>query len=214
MGILDRLFGGRFTMPPPEETNLSASAIMKELRPGPPDPAQKKALETFAQALLAVVPEKEGARLVRRVMRRYAMGDDACSAFTDGLLDGSKAQKLEHLVLMSLDWKGFDVFEYQAPYLVSANQLKEPYVYTCETVPHQCQRCLMNSTDGWFGLVNVIFTWTPVVKITMVLLLTLTGWKRPLSWPAVRALKSVSRTSDVEQCIRENGRCDDRGVSV
>ena len=129
MGILDRLFGGRFTMPPPEETNLSASAIMKELRPGPPDPAQKKALETFALALLAVVPEKEGARLVRRVMRRYAMGDDACGAFTDGLLNGSKAQKLEHLVLMSLDWKGFDVFEYQAPYLVSANQLKEPYVY-------------------------------------------------------------------------------------
>jgi len=129
MGILDRLFGGRFTMPPPEETNLSASTIMKELRPGPPDPAQKKALETFALALLAVVPEKEGARLVRRVMRRYAMGDDACSAFTDGLLDGSKAQKLEHLVLMSLDWKGFDGFEYQVPYLVSANQLKEPYVY-------------------------------------------------------------------------------------
>lgn len=129
MGILDRLFGGRFTMPPPEETNLSASAIMKELRPGPPDPAQKKALETFALALLAVVPEKEGARLVRRVMRRYAKGDDACSAFTDGLLDGSKAQKLEHLVLMSLDWKGFDGFEYQVPYLVSANQLKEPYVY-------------------------------------------------------------------------------------
>ncbi len=32
MGILDKLFGGRFTMPPPEETNLSASAIMKELR--------------------------------------------------------------------------------------------------------------------------------------------------------------------------------------
>jgi hypothetical protein len=74
MGILDRLFGGRFTMPPPEETNLSASAIMKELRPGPPDSTRKKALEAFTQALLAVVPEKEGARLVRRVMRRYAMG--------------------------------------------------------------------------------------------------------------------------------------------
>ena len=129
MGILDRLFGGRFTMPPPEETNLSASAIMKELRPGPIDPARKKALEDFTQAMLAVVPEKEGARLVRRVMRRYAMGDDACGALTDGLLEGSKPQKLEHLVLMSVDWKAFDVFEYQAPYLVSANGLKEPYVY-------------------------------------------------------------------------------------
>jgi len=129
MGILDRLFGGRFTMPPPEETNLSASAIMKELRPSPPDPARKKALEAFTQALLAVVPEKEGARLVRRVLRKYAMGDDACSALTDGLLEGSKAQKLEHLVLMSVDWKSFDVFEYQAPYLVSANGLKETYVY-------------------------------------------------------------------------------------
>jgi hypothetical protein len=30
---------------------------------------------------------------------------------------------------MSVDWKAFDVFEYQAPYLVSANGLKEPYVY-------------------------------------------------------------------------------------
>ncbi|WP_259696908.1 hypothetical protein [Pseudomonas brassicacearum] len=42
MGILDRLFGGRFTMPPPEETNLSASAIMKELRTERSDPGQKK----------------------------------------------------------------------------------------------------------------------------------------------------------------------------
>lgn len=42
MGILDRLFGGRFTMPPPEETNLSASAIMKELRPGHPIPHRKR----------------------------------------------------------------------------------------------------------------------------------------------------------------------------
>lgn len=47
MGILDRLFGGRFTMPPPEETNLSASAIMKELRPERSDPTQKKALEAL-----------------------------------------------------------------------------------------------------------------------------------------------------------------------
>ncbi|WP_434557594.1 DUF6630 family protein [Pseudomonas sp. Z4-20] len=132
MGILDRLFGGRFTMPPPEETNLSASAIMKELRPERSDPGQKKALEAFAQALVAFIPEKEGARLVRRVMRRYAMGDDAPSALTEGFLNDSKGQKLEHLVLLSLDWKGYDVFEYQAPYLVSASGLKEPYAYVRE----------------------------------------------------------------------------------
>lgn len=130
MGILDRLFGGRFTMPPPEETDLSASAIMKELRSDPSDPEQEAALRSFTQALVAMMPEKEGARLVRRVMRRYAMGDDACSALTEGLLDDSKGQKLEHLALMSVDWKGFDSFEYLAPYLVSASGLKEPYVYT------------------------------------------------------------------------------------
>lgn len=85
MGFLDRLFGGRFTMPPPEETNLSASKIMKELRPEGHDPARKKALEAFANELVALVPQKEGARLVRRVMRRYAMGDDAPGALTEGL---------------------------------------------------------------------------------------------------------------------------------
>lgn len=130
MGFWDRLFGGRFTLPPPEETNLSASAIMKELRPGASDPAQKAALQAFAQTLVARMPEKEGARLVRRVMRKYAMGEDACSALTDGLLDDSKGQKLEHLALMSLDWRGFNTFEYLAPYLVRASGVQEAYVYT------------------------------------------------------------------------------------
>lgn len=129
MGILDRLFGGRFTLPPPEETNLSASAIMKELRPERSDPTEKKALEAFAQALVAPIPEKEGGRLVRRVMRRYAMGDDAPGALSEGFLNDPKGQKLEHLVLLSVEWKGYDVFEYQAPYLVSASGVKEPYVY-------------------------------------------------------------------------------------
>lgn len=129
MGILDRLFGGRFTMPPPEETNLSASAILKEMRPERSDPGQKKALEAFAQGLVAFMPEKEGARLVRRVMRRYAMGDEATEALTEAFLNDSKGQKLEHLALLSVDWRGYDVFEYQAPYLVSASGLKEPYAY-------------------------------------------------------------------------------------
>lgn len=149
MGFLDRLFGGRFTMPPPEETNLSASAIMKELRPVRLDPAQKKALESFAQALMAVVPEKEGARLVRRVMRRYSMGDDPASALTEGLLNDSRGQKFEHLVLLSVDWKGYDVFEYQVPYLVSATGLKEPYVYARNDFSSMPE--LLNDFDQWLS---------------------------------------------------------------
>ena len=149
MGFLDRLFGGRFTLPPPEETNLSASAIMKELQPERSDPSEKKALEAFAQALVAVVPEKEGARLVRRVMRRYAMGDDAPSALSEGFLNDPKGQKLEHLVLLSVEWKGYDVFEYQAPYLVSASGLKEPYVYVREDASSMPE--VLQHFDQWLA---------------------------------------------------------------
>lgn len=149
MGFLDRLFGGRFTMPPPEETNLSASAIMKEMRPERSDPAQKKALEAFAQALVAVIPEKEGARLVRRVMRRYAMGDDAASALAEGFVNDSKGQKLESLVLLSVDWKGYDVFEYQAPYLVSASGLQEPYAYVRDGASSMPE--VLGNFDQWLA---------------------------------------------------------------
>ncbi|MDQ0652559.1 DUF6630 family protein [Pseudomonas cedrina] len=148
MGILDRLFGGRFTMPPPEETNLSASAIMKELRPERSDIGQKKALQAFAQALVASIPEKEGARLVRRVMRRYAMGDDAPSALTEGFLN-DRGQKLEHLVFLSLDLKDYDVFEYQAPYLVSATGLKEPYAYVREDASSMPE--VLHDFDQWLA---------------------------------------------------------------
>ena len=149
MGFLDRLFGERFSMPPPEETNLSASAIMKELQPVRLDPAQKKALESFAQTLVVLVPEKEGARLVRRVMRRYSMGDEPSSALTEGLLNDSKGQKLEHLVLLSVDWKGYDVFEYQVPYLVSANGLKETYGLACKA--HSSMPEVLNDFDQWLS---------------------------------------------------------------
>ena len=147
--MLDLMIGGRFTRPPPEETNLSASAIMKELRPVRADPSQRKALEAFAQALVAVIPEKEGARLVRRVMRRYAMGDDASSALTEGFLNDSKGQKLESLVLLSLDSKSYDVFEYQAPYLVSASGLKEPYVYVREGASSMPE--VLRNFDQWLA---------------------------------------------------------------
>ncbi|WP_339476224.1 DUF6630 family protein [Pseudomonas sp. RL_5y_Pfl2_69] len=149
MGFLDRLFGGRFTMPPPEETNLSASKIMKELRPEGHDPARKKALEAFANELVALVPQKEGARLVRRVMRRYTMGDDAPTALTEGLLNDVKGQKLETLVLLSVDWKGYDVFEYQAPFLVSASGLKEPYVYVHEGASSMPE--VLGNLDQWLA---------------------------------------------------------------
>ena len=149
MGFLDRLFGGRFTMPPPEETNLSASKIMKELRPEGHDPAQKKALEAFANELVALIPQKDGARLVRRVMRRYAMGDDAPGALTEGLLNDVKGQKLEALVLLSVDWKGYDVFEYQAPFLVSASGLKEPYVYVHEGASSMPE--VLGNLDQWLA---------------------------------------------------------------
>ncbi|MEC4239704.1 DUF6630 family protein [Pseudomonas sp. DSV-1] len=149
MGFLDRLFGGGFTMPPPEETNLSASIIMKELRPEGRDPARKKALEAFANELVALVPQKEGARLVRRVMRRYAMGDDAPGALTEGLLNDVKGQKLEALVLLSVDWKGYDVFEYQAPFLVSASGLKEPYVYVHEGASSMPE--VLGNLDQWLA---------------------------------------------------------------
>ena len=45
MGLFGRLFGGRFTQPPPDEPRLSDTAIMRELYPFG---AQ---LKTFAQAL-------------------------------------------------------------------------------------------------------------------------------------------------------------------
>lgn len=63
-------------------------------------------------------PEKERARLVRRVMRYYGMGEEPASALTEGLLDQEKGQPLEHLALLAVDWKGHDGFEYLAPYLV------------------------------------------------------------------------------------------------
>lgn len=65
MGILDRLFGGRFTLPPPEETTVSDAAIMRELHP------YRSELKAFAQAILARMPENERTRLVRRVQQTH-----------------------------------------------------------------------------------------------------------------------------------------------
>jgi hypothetical protein len=128
MGIWDRLFGGRFTMPPPEETNASHAAIMREMRP-PEFPQQKQALKTLTQTLLARAPEAESARLVRRVLRQYSVGQDAATALSLGLLEDTRGQKLDYLTLLAVDWRGYDSFEYLAPYLASASGVQEPYVY-------------------------------------------------------------------------------------
>lgn len=57
MGILDRLFGGRFTLTPPEETTVSDAAIMRELHP------YRAELKAFTQAILARMPEDERNRI-------------------------------------------------------------------------------------------------------------------------------------------------------
>lgn len=80
MGILDRLFGGRFTLPPPEETTVSDAAIMRELHP------YRAELKTLVQTMLARMPEGERARLVRRVMRLYGSGQEPATALVEGLL--------------------------------------------------------------------------------------------------------------------------------
>ncbi|MCQ9391404.1 hypothetical protein NRB14_07320 [Pseudomonas viridiflava] len=123
MGFLNRLFGGRFTQPPPDEPPLSDAAIMRELHP------YRAELKAFTQSLLARLPEKEQARLVRRVMRFYGQGEEPSSALTEGLLDPDKGQSLEHLVLLAIDWKGFDGFEHLTPYLTKACGIQEQYPY-------------------------------------------------------------------------------------
>ncbi|MCR4538784.1 hypothetical protein NUV89_10305 [Pseudomonas sp. 18.1.10] len=128
MGFLDRLFGGRFTMPPPDETNASHAVIMREMR-SPESVAQKQALKVFTETLLARMPEAESARLLRRVLRKYAVDQDPASALTEGLLDTSRGQKLIDLVLLGVDFRGFDGFEYLAPLLVAASGVQTPYHY-------------------------------------------------------------------------------------
>lgn len=123
MGILNRLFGGRFHEPPPSEPLLSDAAIMRELHPF------RAELKAFTQRLLVRMPNTEQARLVRRVMRCYGQGEEPAVALIDGVLDQEKGQPLEHLALLAVDWKGHDGFENLAPYLVTASGIQEPFAY-------------------------------------------------------------------------------------
>ncbi|EGH45728.1 MULTISPECIES: DUF6630 family protein [Pseudomonas] len=121
MGCLDRLLGGRFTQLSPDEPPLSDAAIMRELHPF------RGELKAFTQNLLARLPEKEQARLVRRVIHFYGHGEEPSSALTGGLLDPDKGQALEQLVLLAINWNGFDGFEYLAPCLTNACGIRELY---------------------------------------------------------------------------------------
>ena len=141
MGLFSRLFGDRFTQPPPDEPRLSDAAIMRELYPFG---AQ---LRTFTQALLARQPEKERARLVRRVSRYYNLGEDPVTALVSGLLDAEKGQLLNNMVLMAVDVDGFDDFKYLAPKLVEASGIYQIYAYTLEETPALMQ--VLIDFDQW-----------------------------------------------------------------
>lgn len=145
MGILDRLFGGRFTLPPPEETTVSDAAIMRELHP------YRAELKAFVQALLARLPDDERARLVRRVLRIYGTGQEPATALVEGLMDADRGQKLEHLALLGVDWRGFDGFEYLVPYLVSASGVKETYPYRYEGTLSMSMSETLASFDQWLA---------------------------------------------------------------
>lgn len=129
MGLFDRLFGGRFTAPPPDETNISDAEILRELHPRP-SPDQRKAMKALLGHLLARMPEDECQRLARRVDRLFTAQDGAYKALSSGLLGSSaKGQKLQHLVMLSVDWRGFDGFEYLAPIAVKASGITEAFAY-------------------------------------------------------------------------------------
>ena len=82
MGIWDRLFGGRFTMPPPETTDLSDSECFKALRPELPE--QRRALKSLLELLLVRLPGEERGRLERRIFRKLNEGDCPETALYEG----------------------------------------------------------------------------------------------------------------------------------
>jgi len=145
MGIFDRLFGGRFTLPPPDETELSDTAILRELRSQ--NAEQRQALKALLDLLLARLPIEEGARLHRRILRKYASEGDPYTAIADGLLDHYRGQKLEHLVLLSVDWKGFDGFGHLAPFLVKGSGVTEPFSFVHDGASSMAQ--VLEALDSW-----------------------------------------------------------------
>lgn len=127
MGIWDRLFGGSFSMPPPDSTELSDSECFKALRPGLPE--QLRALKSLLELLLVRLPAEERGRLERRILRKLREGDCPETALYEGLTDDRRGQKLEQLTLLVCDFRGFDSFEYLAPILVRASGISAPFAY-------------------------------------------------------------------------------------
>ncbi|WP_256663790.1 hypothetical protein [Pseudomonas sp. 9Ag] len=132
-------------MPPPDETDLSDSACFKALRPDLPH--QRRALKALTEAILARTPETERGRLVRRVIRKLDGGECASTALYEGLVDDKRGQKLEELALISVDWRGFDSFEYLAPYLVRASGIDTPFAYSHEG--HGPMPDVLKALDAW-----------------------------------------------------------------
>lgn len=148
MGIFDRLFGGRFSAPPPEDTDVSDAEIQRELHPRP-TAEQRKAMATLLSTLFAHMPASESDRLARRIKRLFTDINGATEALSAGLLDDARGQKPEYLTLLSVDWRGFDGFEYLAPLAVKASGLEEAYEYRHKGQLEMVQ--VLAELDGWLA---------------------------------------------------------------
>lgn len=86
-------------------------------------------MATLLSTLFAHMPASESDRLARRIKRLFTDINGATEALSSGLLDDALGQKPEYLTLLSVDWRGFDGFEYLAPLAVKASGLEEAYEY-------------------------------------------------------------------------------------
>lgn len=149
MGLFDRLFGGRFNAPPPDETNVPNDEILQELRPRPSS-EQRKALKALLEVLLAFTPDDERQRLIRRVDRRLDRQDGAYEALSEGLLDGTRGQKTQYLTLLSFDWRGFDGFDHLAPIAVKASGVPGAFTYMHSRNLPMAE--VLKEFDSWLAL--------------------------------------------------------------
>lgn len=81
------------------------------------------------------------------ILHHYNLGEDPATALANGLLDAEKGQSLDHLVLMAVDARGFDDFEYLAPKLIEASGIDRFYAYSPEGRPALMQ--VLIDLDQW-----------------------------------------------------------------